>query len=409
MISYLNALSIVRNSANGFALCQETVPLLESLGRVLAADVIADINLPPFNNAAMDGIAISYSSERRYWKLQGEISAGHYMEISSLREDEAVQIMTGAKLPSQFDPIIPIEDLQIKGVGSSLAVDFRQIKKGQHIRQQGEDLAKGHKALSAHCKISAAQIPILATCGLDFVPVFRKLKIAILSTGDELVDIDKIPTGDQIRVSNLSSLSALVSSIGHTSINYGVARDALDAPTGVLSKMSKILESDVDIVLLTGGVSMGKFDYVREAMDLLGVQSHFWQSMIRPGKPLTFGTHESARGRKFVFGLPGNPVSCFVNFYTYVVALIDSITGVDDSVKRVRAKLVNDVRKRDNKRHFMRAKYFVDPENGESKVLVLSEQTSGNLYGLGQANCLAVILEDVLNPSAGEVLECILI
>jgi len=400
MINYNEALEIIKSEFEKLTLHTEEVDLLESFNRILAEDVIADVDLPPFDNSAVDGYAIKFS-ERTQWNIIGEISAGNYSAFN-LTENDAVLITTGSKLPPNADTIIPIEDVEVNGNVLCLKQNAF-FKKGMNIRTQANDLRKNEIAVHCFTKIDAKTIAVLASCGTEKVKVYSKLKTAILATGDELIPINEKPTDDKLRVSNIYSLYAAMKEMNHTVINLGFLNDDKKIIT---EKIKAALSLNINLLITTGGVSAGKYDFLKEVFKEQGVKEKFWKVNIKPGKPIYFGVYEKDERRILVFGLPGNPVSSLVNFYVFIKPAIEFLFRQNE-IKSITAALQNDLKKKDGKRHFSRGILF--EENGEWKVTSEFSQSSGNLVEMSRANCLIEIEEDKLNPKKGERVKCILI
>lgn len=400
MLNYNEALDIIKKEISAVAVATEEVDLLESLNRILAEDVTADVDLPAFDNSAMDGYAIRYSGQNR-WNIIGEISAGNYSSFN-INEDDAVLITTGSKLPLNADTVIPIEDVEV----NENRLDSKPnvfIKKGMNIRKQGNDLKKNEIAVRRFTKIDAKTIAVLASCGKEKVKVFSKLKSAILSTGDELIPISEKPEGDKLRVSNIYSLYAAMKEMNNTVINLGFIKDDKNF---ISQKVKAALDLGIDFLITTGGVSVGKYDFLKEVFEEQGVKEKFWKVNIKPGKPIYFGVYEKDERKIIVFGLPGNPVSSLVNFYVFIKPAIEFLFRQNE-MKSISATLQNDLKKKDHKRHFSRGILF--EENGEWKVTSEFSQSSGNLVEMSKANCLIEIEEETLNPKKGERVKCILI
>lgn len=402
MISYAEANKIVFEEFSKLNLEVEEVSLIESLNRVLAEDIFADVNLPPFNNSAMDGFAVRYSENISRWKVVGEISAGNYSHFD-IDPNSAVRIMTGGKIPESCDIIIPIEDVNEKE-GSIFLKTGVTLKKRNHIRKMGEDLKEGERALKKNTLIKPQHIAIGATCGKSKINVFRKLKIGVLATGDELIPITETPRDDKIRSSNVLTLISLINQMNMKAIDLGLTKDNQSA---IKEKITNGLKQNVDILITTGGVSVGKYDLMHEIFSDIGVEKKFWRANIKPGKPIFFGVLARANKTTLIFGLPGNPVSCFVNFLIFIRNNIEKFYGVDSNHK-IKAILQSDLKKKDNRRHFMRG---ILSENIDGKRIATSNfsQSSGNLAETSLANCLIVVEEGRIDPKKDETVECILI
>jgi len=403
MISYNEALKITQKAFKSLNLQTEEFDLLDSVGRILGEDIYSDINLPPFDNSAMDGIAIKMNPSIKKWKVIGEIPAGKFSEFE-IDEESAVNIMTGSMLPPGCDTVIPIEDIDADDHQAELKDGVRFVE-GMNVRSQGQDLEKGKIALEKNTRLQSHHIAVAASCGKTSVQVYKPLKIGILATGDELVDIDEKPQVDKIRCSNLYSLLAAVKGMGMEPVNLGIARDDKKL---IYDRMKNALENKIDILITTGGVSVGKYDYVKEIHEKLGINIQFHGVFIKPGKPTLFGTYEQNGHTTLVFGLPGNPVSSLVNFILYIQQNVDELLGSSD-LKRFTGVLMDDLSKKDGKRHFMRGIYTYNDKNGTFQVRKMGSQSSGNLAEMGKSNCLIIIEEERRNPRKGEHVECIMI
>lgn len=400
MKTYNEALEIIKKEIEKIILCTEEVDILDSINRILAEDVIADVDMPPFDNSAVDGYAIKFSDTRQ-WKIIGEISAGNYSSFT-LSENNTVLITTGSKLPPDVDTVIPIEDVDANNNTVRLKKDAF-FKKGINIRTKGNDLQKNQIAVQRFAKIDAKVIAVLASCGISSVKVFSKLKTAILATGDELISINDQPADDKFRVSNTYSLYAAVKEMNHEAIMLGFVKDDKEM---IRQKVKAALEMDIDLLITTGGVSVGKYDFLKEIFEEEGVVEKFWKVNIKPGKPIYFGVYEKGGKKIFVFGLPGNPVSSLVNFYIFIKPAIEFLFK-QKGINSITAVLQNDLKKKDGKKHFARGILY--EENFEWKVTSKFSQSSGNLVEMSHANCLIILEEEQRNPAKGEKVECILI
>ncbi|MDF1613260.1 molybdopterin molybdotransferase MoeA [Stygiobacter electus] len=400
MINYNEALEIIKSEFQKLKLKVEEVDIFESYNYILAEDVIADVDLPPFDNSAVDGYAIKFSDTSQ-WKIIGEISAGNFNSFN-ISDDKAVLITTGSKIPVGADTIISVEDVNVQSNTLILKANAF-IKKGMNIRTQGNDLKRDEIAVRQFTKIDSKTIAVLASCGKEKVKVYSKLKSALLATGDELIPINEKPSEDKFRVSNIYSLYAAMKEMNHTVINLGFAKDDKEM---IRNKVEAALEMNIDMLITTGGVSVGKYDFLKEIFEEQGVKEKFWKVNIKPGKPIYFGVYEKDERRILVFGLPGNPVSSLVNFYVFIKPAIEFLFK-QNTINKLTAILQNDLKKKDGKRHFSRGVLFT--ENDELKVTSEFSQSSGNLVEMSRANCLIEIEEDKLNPKKGERVKCILI
>jgi molybdopterin molybdotransferase len=292
-----------------------SISLDNAVGRVLAEDVRADRDLPPFNRATMDGIAIAYSSFQqgtRQFKVKGIQPAGvPPMALGSFAE--CIEIMTGGVVPNGADAIVRYEDLRIEA--GMATIQLAEIVRGQNIHRQGADASRDAVLLSPSQRISPAEVALLASLGHSTVKVFASPRIAVVSTGDELVPVDAIPKPWQVRISNAHALVATLGEMELEASHHHIS----DNQDAIYKITAEILNSH-DVVILSGGVSKGKFDYVPSALAENGIEKMFHEVSQRPGKPLWFGRGKS----KTVFALPGNPVSTFMCFHRYVKPWLES-------------------------------------------------------------------------------------
>jgi molybdopterin molybdotransferase len=317
MVSVTEASSIIQNNLwKGGA---EQVELLDSLNRILAEDMLADRDFPPYNRVTMDGIAIAfedYLKGNRVFKIEGTQAAG--MSQGKLRaSNSCLEVMTGAILPEGCDTIIRYEDLKIEnGVAE---VTARSLKKGDSVHKQGSDAKFNSIVLNKGATITSGEIPLFASVGISKVKVRALPKTALVSTGDELVDINEKPKQHQTRKSNVYALAAGLKKYNIEPFFFHLQ----DNEKEINEKLSEIV-SEFDLVILSGGVSKGKFDFIPVLLEASGIIKHFHQVKQRPGKPMWFGTGEG----KTVFALPGNPVSTFLCYYKYVEPwLVTSLGG----------------------------------------------------------------------------------
>jgi molybdopterin molybdotransferase len=400
MISYFEANNIIERELRKLEIKTERVGLLEATNRILAEDIISDINLPPFTNSAVDGYAIKFNEEINKWKLIGEISAGNYKDYE-IGNGLTVSIMTGGKMPPDADMVIPIEDViidndKIKLKGNSIC------KKGMNIRKAGSDLLKNEIAVNKNIIVKPKHVAVAATCGKTELKVYSKFKIGVLATGDELIDISEIPGNDKIRSSNVYSLLSAIKDSNQTGVDLGIVKDDKNE---IRKKFESFIDSDIDILVTSGGISVGKYDYVKNVIEELGIKINFWRVNIKPGKPLLFGTYENNNRTKIILGLPGNPVSCLINFILFIKNNILNILGVKDDQLFV-AELTETLAKKDNKKHFMRGLFSKD-SSGNIFVKRVGTQSSGNLAEMGKSNCLIIFDEAKSRLNKGDKVFCI--
>ena len=329
MITFEEALSIVLENSSDFGV--EEVSLDKSMGRVLKEDIVADRDMPPFNRVTMDGIAIKGDARSVPFKIEGIAPAGSpQIELSS--SENCIEVMTGAILPKNTDAVIRYEDLEIKDGYALLSIN--KVVSGQNIHKKGEDRKKGDVVVTAGSVIGTPEIGVAASLGRDSLKVNKWPKIAIISTGDELVEIDSTPEPYQIRKSNVHQIKLGL-------LDYGVEADVLhidDNYEEIVLRLKKYL-NDYDVLLLSGGVSKGKFDFLPKALDELGVEKKFHRVMQRPGKPFWFGklnTHCT------IFAFPGNPVSSFMCYSRYFLPWLNKSVGKPQKDFPI-AKLVKDI------------------------------------------------------------------
>ncbi len=286
------------------------IEFTQAVGRVLAEDIVADRDLPPFDRATMDGVAVSSASLSQHSTLliQSVQAAGEPQQ-TLVSHAHCIEIMTGAMLPKGTDTIIPYEQVEIKDGTATLPAGVK-IERGQNIHPQGADARKGEKVMKAGIRISPAEVALFASVGKNDVSVMAWPKVAIISTGNELVDVTATPLPHQIRKSNSYALQAALKSIGCPST---VMHLPDDKPTLELALRELVTQQDV--IILSGGVSKGKYDFVPQVLATIGIEKHIHQVAQKPGKPFWFGS----KGNTFVFGLPGNPVSTYLCYYRYIL------------------------------------------------------------------------------------------
>jgi len=389
----------------------EAVSLLETLDRVLAEDVVANANVPPFDNSAMDGYAVRAADTVGASRatpvtlhLVGTVAAGSVPD-RPLSPGQAIRIMTGAPIPRGADAVVRFEDTD-EGQEMASAEEiriFRAVSVGENVREAGEDIRRGQTVIPAGTVIRPQEIGVLASLGRGHVRVHRRPRVAVLATGDELVGLDEPVGPGQIRNSNEYSNAALVMRYGGIPICLGIARDDVDHLT---AKIREGLEQNVDLFLTSAGVSVGDYDVVKDVLASEG-EMHFWQVRIKPGKPLAFGRI----GGVPIIGLPGNPVSSIVAFEVFARPALLKMAGHTRLEKpRLRAILKEDVHN-SGRRHYMRAlvtkqddKYYVTTRGSGVTV-----QGSGILTSLLWANALVVIPEDVTFVPAGTAVDTLML
>jgi len=365
----------------------ERVSILDTLGRVCAEDILANRDIPSFNNAGMDGYAvrsedIQNASAEHPVQLEviEDLPAG-FIPRKRVERGNGIRIMTGALIPEGADAVVPVE--RSKKEGNFVSI-FMSSFPGDYIRNAGEDVKKGECVISAGDLINPAEIGMLASLGRSFVAVYQRATVAILCTGEELVDVDGDLDGTKIVSSNSYSLAAQVKDCGAIPIQLGIARDRKEE---IQEKLLQGIRADV--LVSSAGVSVGDYDFVKDVLNDIGVGIIFWKVAMKPGMPVVFGTVQG----KPVFGLPGNPVSSMVSFEQFVRPSLLKMMGHRQLFRPViDAILKEDLQKRPGRRHFMRA--FVSFEKGQYFVTPTGAQGSGILKSMVKANGLIVIPED---------------
>lgn len=382
------------------------IPLEAALGRTLSEPVLSSAGYPVFDNSSVDGFAVraedvSTASPDHPVILQvvGDIPAGSYPHLSLFR-GQAARIMTGAPVPVNSDAIVMIEDTDADphASGSSVPVKvsiFQSASSGDYIRRHGSDFISGQQILPAEKVLRPQDIGILAMLGVAKIPVRRKPRIALLSSGDELVPIDKALQPGKIHDSNSFMLDALAQKNGCETINIGVAPDQ---PEAIREYLKKAADIKPDLIISSAGISVGAFDFIRDAVTEHGSLS-FWKVNMRPGKPLAYGTYFTIP----FFGLPGNPVSAFVSFLVFVQPVLDRLIGYE-SVNSTRTKVIlSQGIESDGRESYLRA--VVKRENDRSIATLTGHQGSGNLFSLVQANALLIIPSGVKSCPPGSEVE----
>lgn len=392
MISVEEATSII--NSNLLAPTLAKVALQNSVNRVLAEEIYADRDLPPFDRATMDGIAIPFGSmtERSSFAIQGVQAAGEARQKLSTPFN-AIEIMTGAMLPEGTDTVVPYEQIEMANRIANLH-PAAKINKGQNVHLQGSDVKKGQRILKRNVILSPAEIALLASVGKSEVTVFDFPTIAIVSTGNELVDIDATPLPYQIRKSNGYALQASLKQMNYESELFHLPDDK----TILERELLHILDKHT-IVILSGGVSKGKFDFVPQVLENLGVKKQFHQVAQKPGKPFWFGTANS----KFIFGLPGNPVSTYLSFYRYIQPWLMKSIGIDLQMEK--AILTNDYAFQPLLTYFLQVK--VKNENGQLVAYPNTGGGSGDFANLVEVDGFLELPRERSEFKKGEVFNLI--
>jgi molybdopterin molybdotransferase len=375
----------------------ELVELTAALGRVLAEPVVSRRELPPWPNSSMDGYAIRADDTRAGGAtlvVAGRIIAGS-MPTRALRSGEAMRIFTGAPLPDGADAVVPQED--VTGDDERVTIPAR-VEAGAFVRPAGEDVRAGDVVVEAGQTISAAEVGLLAALGDARVRVYRRPRVAVLSTGNELAELGTEPEPGQIPNTNTYSLMAQAVEAGAEPVSLGVVPDRLEA---IVERIR--WAASADVVVSSAGVSVGELDLVREALVQCGAELHLWKVAMRPGKPITFGSLED----RPVFGLPGNPVSAMVTFELFVRPALRKMGGwsaVDRP--RIWARVLEPIRNPGSRRGYLRVTLARDGR--EYGARLTGDQGSGILRSMVRADGLAVVAPDAVVP-VGERVEVILL
>ncbi len=426
----------------------EGVGLADALGRVTATEVRSPIAIQPFDNSAMDGYALRSADARgvgsdepsgqaaagsaRPLRLVGESRAGHPAPVA-VGEGEAVWISTGAMVPAGADAVLPVEDSREE---DGTVVPARPAQPGENVRRAGEDAEAGQVLLGPGARIGAAELAVLASAGLARVGCARRPRVAILGSGDELVPPDEPLAPGQIHDSNTHALSALVREAGADPVHVSHLADDNDAVRTTIAAalcpepdqrqnttadarapvedafVSAMREErrfhrfrGVDVLIVAGGVSVGRHDHVKGALAELGVEKRFWRVAMRPGGPTWFGVLPREEGPPtLIFGLPGNPVSAMVTFHLFAKPALRAMLGLDPAATRTRAALAAAYRKKPGKAHFLRCRLELT-DHGRRAHLTREHQGSHILTSMLGADALAEIPAEAEELAAGEQVE----
>ena len=373
----------------------ETIKLENSFGRNLALDLKAKRDQPPFPASAMDGYALRYADITAPLKIVGVSAAGHAYK-GTVKAGEAIRILTGAPLPKGADTIVIQENT--KREGSALTVTDA-TSMGKNIRVQGLDFKRGDVLVPAGTKLNARDIGLAAAGNAATLRVRRKPRLVLLTTGDELVLPGQRPRADQITSSNSHALAAMAKAWGAEVINLGIINDTLKATMSAINKAE-----GADILITTGGASVGDHDYVQEALKKSGIKIDFWKIALRPGKPLMFGT----KGKLRVIGLPGNPVSALVCARIFLRPLLNAMQGQAVESQVLVAQLATALPANDTRQDYLRAT-LAHGADGSRKVTPFSKQDSSMQRTLRNADCLIIREPNAPEAKAGALVSVLLL
>jgi molybdopterin molybdotransferase len=376
----------------------EAVSFADAFGRVLREDVVADADAPAADNSAMDGYAVraaDVASAPVSLRVLGDVPAGH-VASGRVEPGMAMRIMTGAFVPNGADAVAQVE---ITDGGQETVIVQQAVAPGANIRRRGDDMRAGDVVLRAGTRVGAAEIAMLAGVRKGVVRVGRRPTVAILATGDELIDVGDTPALGKIVNTNTHLLAALVRETGALARPFGIVRDTREATIVALEAAL-----DSDFVLTSGGVSVGAYDFVKEALDALGAETKFWRVAMKPGKPFVL----SRLGERVIIGLPGNPASGFVGFHLFVrPALRKAMGEATVFPPTVTAKLTAPLQSAGDRRVYFRVR--VVSRDGGLLASPMATQGSGALTSMAGANGLAIVEQGVTRAEAGALVPTVLL
>lgn len=371
----------------------EQCDLMQARGRILAEDVISQVNVPPSDNSAMDGYAMIAADLqlKDTLELVGTAFAGIPYE-GTVNTGQCVRIMTGAIIPNGTDAVVMQENTAVSDVDPQHIQFMQSPKAGNSVRRAGEDISHGAAVLKAGTRLTPAHLSLLASVGISAAPVVRKLKVGLIATGDELVSPGNTLKSGQIYESNRYALRGMLEEFGAHVIDFGIVEDKRES----LQRTFKEADTHCDIVLSCGGVSVGDADYVKDVLQSIG-SVNFWKVAIKPGKPFAFGKLSKA----WFCGLPGNPVSSYVTFEQLVKPVLETLSGQTPSA----AMLLNatadcDIRKVPGRADYQRGIYRTD-QDGQLFVSPNGKQGSGVMSSIAHANCYIVLAQDAGSVEQG--------
>lgn len=381
----------------------EKIAITDALGRVLAEDILADMNIPPMDNSAMDGYGVraldtvaATSEQPLELTVVATIPAGQQFD-GEIKAGETVRIMTGAPIPAGVDAVVKRELVEEHDDYIFLSAP---VSPRNDIRYAGEDVRAGEKVISCGQIITPAMIGMMAAVGYPYVSVIQRPRIAIITTGDEVVDFNERPAGGKIRNSNSFSLSALVQHAGGIPLVFATVRDDPSRLQQVVEQAAAV----ADLVLTTGGVSMGDYDFVKTVLNEVSGGIRFWKVKMKPGRPLVYGMVDGVP----LVGLPGNPVSVMISFEQFVRPMIKKMSGCPSStwlLPRARVIAGEDLPGASGRRHFMRGIMRKSASDGSYEVFMTGPQGSGILRSMVLGNCLIVLAEHTKAVKKGELVD----
>lgn len=402
MISVSHALEIILGNTH-IKEISEKVDIFNATGRILFKNILSGINVPQRDNSAMDGYAVIFSetAEASFenpvcLSVASEIQAGGEYSGDTMKHGNAIRIMTGAPVPDGADAVVPFEDTEESNGSVKI---FTSVIKHKNIRFTGEDIQKGSLVLKKGTRIDSAQAGLLASMNISRVEVYKKPEVAIIATGDEIIELGSINETGRTVNSNVYTLYSEIKKYGGIPVYLGIVKDNINETA---EKLKEAMKSD--IIITSGGVSMGKYDFVPAVMKNLGVDIKIKKVLMKPGKPVVFGNI----GSKLFFGLPGNPVSVMVSFMQFVRPALLKMSGASKLEKPViGARLLEEIKNKSGRKHFIRGIYSII--NNEFHVKTTGDQGSGILTSMSEANCLILLSENRENALPGEIVDIQLI
>lgn len=384
----------------------EIADLRSALGRVLARDVVAPINVPAHDNSAMDGYALRGAA----------LAAGGTLELNivglalagkawsgTVAPSECVRIMTGAVMPTDCDTVVP-QEFTLSATDEKITMRADIVRAGENRRHAGEDLARGKVAVATGRLLRPAELGLLASLGIAEVAVQRRLRVAFFSTGDELCSPGEPLRPGCVYDSNRSTIYGMLTRIGCEAIDLGVVADD---PTALRTALLRAGELGADAIITSGGVSVGEADYIRPMMTEMGNVT-FWKLLMRPGRPLAFGRIDVGGRQACLFGLPGNPVAAMVGFYFFVrEALLRMMGAQVVPLPLMRAQSVEAIRKKPGRTEYQRGILSIDAQ-GFVSVRITGSQGAGILRSMSEANCIVVLGHEQGNVDAGDAVSVLL-
>ena len=381
----------------------ERLPLKQCLGRILANDILSPINVPATNNSAMDGFAFNSKDlktdrEQIHLRVVGTVYAGQ-TSVPPTQASECIKIMTGAMMPPDCDTVIPQEFTQLSDEGL-ITFAKHTVRAGENRRLRGEDLQADKPAIQQGRILKASDIGLAASLGIAELGVYQRIKVAILSSGDELCDMSEPLVPGKIYDSNRFSLHACLSRLGFEIIDCGIVRDTPED----LRHAFTLASQKADVIISSGGVSVGEADFTKQIMDELG-EVGFWKIAMRPGRPMAFGSLKPISPKTsptVFFGLPGNPVAVMVTFYQFVRNALLQLNGaLKPEIPLVLVQSAEAIRKKSGRTEFQRGVLFRDSE-GKLFVKSTGSQGAGILRSMSEANCFMILHHDQGNIAPGD-------